>query len=159
MSCILDPLKMLVVAGALQDCIMEETKDKKNDVEAYVYDMRNKLHDNLHEFVMEPESARFLAQLQETKDWFNEDETKGVYITKLEELKKQAGLIKQHYKEHAERRSIDSLPKHVDLVLPLSDIRKKSEMLDMLCRPILMKPKPAPPKPATPKTSASPAPA
>lgn len=28
---------------ALQDRIMEETKDKKNALEAYVYDMRNKV--------------------------------------------------------------------------------------------------------------------
>ena len=27
---------------ALQDRVMEETKDRKNAVEAYVYDMRNK---------------------------------------------------------------------------------------------------------------------
>jgi len=32
---------------ALQDRIMEETKDKKNAVEAYVYDMRNKVEFNL----------------------------------------------------------------------------------------------------------------
>lgn len=30
---------------ALQDRVMEETKDKKNAVEAYVYDMRNKVDD------------------------------------------------------------------------------------------------------------------
>lgn len=29
---------------ALQDRIMEETKDKKNAVEAYVYEMRNKVN-------------------------------------------------------------------------------------------------------------------
>ncbi|KAJ0697580.1 putative Heat shock protein 70kD domain superfamily [Helianthus annuus] len=45
---------------------MEETKDKKNVVEAYVYDMRNKLHDKLHEFVTEPEREAFIAKLQET---------------------------------------------------------------------------------------------
>lgn len=28
---------------ALQDRVMEETKDKKNAVEAYVYEMRNKV--------------------------------------------------------------------------------------------------------------------
>ena len=28
---------------ALQDRVMEETKDKKNAVESYVYDMRNKV--------------------------------------------------------------------------------------------------------------------
>lgn len=32
---------------ALQDRIMEETKDKKNAVESYVYDMRNKVEDFL----------------------------------------------------------------------------------------------------------------
>lgn len=49
------------------------------------------LHDNLHEFVTEPEREAFLAKLQETEDWLyedGEDETKGVYIAKLEELKK-----------------------------------------------------------------------
>lgn len=29
---------------ALQDRVMEETKDRKNAVEAYVYDMRNKVN-------------------------------------------------------------------------------------------------------------------
>ena len=29
---------------ALQDRVMEETKEKKNAVEAYVYDMRNKVY-------------------------------------------------------------------------------------------------------------------
>lgn len=33
---------------ALQDRVMEETKDKKNAVEAYVYDMRNKVQSSLN---------------------------------------------------------------------------------------------------------------
>jgi heat shock protein 4 len=33
---------------ALQDRVMEETKEKKNAVEAYVYDMRNKVEFNLY---------------------------------------------------------------------------------------------------------------
>ncbi|XP_076902725.1 heat shock 70 kDa protein 15-like [Bidens hawaiensis] len=98
---------------ALQDRLMEETKDKKNAVEAYVYDMRNKLHDKLHEFVTEPKREAFLAKLQETEDWLyedGEDETKGVYIAKLDELKKQGDPIEQWYKEHSERGSfVDQL--------------------------------------------------
>ncbi|MFS7980794.1 putative Heat shock protein 70 family [Helianthus anomalus] len=98
---------------ALQDRVMEETKDKKNAVEAYVYDMRNKLHDKLHEFVTEPEREAFIAKLQETEDWLyedGEDETKGVYIAKLDELKKQGDPIEQRYKEHSERGSfVDQL--------------------------------------------------
>nr|XP_043623081.1 heat shock 70 kDa protein 14 [Erigeron canadensis] len=197
---------------ALQDRVMEETKDKKNAVEAYVYDMRNKLHDKLHEFVTESEREQLIAKLQQTEDWLyedGEDETKGVYVAKLEELKKQGDPIEHRYKEHSERGSFvdqlvnhiswfrqaaassdpkydhidmsekqkvlnecseaenwlrekkqqqDSLPKHADPVLLLTDIRKKHEAFDKLCRPIMSKPKPAPPKPATPEKPASPAP-
>ncbi|KAB2611338.1 heat shock 70 kDa protein 15-like [Pyrus ussuriensis x Pyrus communis] len=91
---------------ALQDRVMEETKDKKNVVEAYVYDMRNKLNDKYQEFVTEPEKEAFIAKLQEVEDWMyedGEDETKGVYIAKLEELKKQGDPIEERVKEHMER--------------------------------------------------------
>ena len=112
---------------ALQDRIMEETKDRKNAVEAYVYDMRNKvchialavsdgqflcpiriiicesdpflslsfsavqLNDKYQEFVTPPDKDQFIARLQEVEDWLyeeGEDETKSVYVAKLEELKK-----------------------------------------------------------------------
>ncbi|RZR92723.1 hypothetical protein BHM03_00021077 [Ensete ventricosum] len=72
---------------ALQDRVMEETKEKKNAVEAYVYDMRNKYQ----EFVMPSEKDELIAKLQEVEDWLyeeGEDETKGVYVAKLEELQK-----------------------------------------------------------------------
>ncbi|CAL9010175.1 unnamed protein product [Prunus brigantina] len=94
---------------ALQDRVMEETKDKKNAVEAYVYDTRNKLNDKYQEFVTEPEREAFIARLQEVEDWLyedGEDETKGVYIAKLEELKKQGDPIEERYKEHTERGTV-----------------------------------------------------
>lgn len=104
---------------ALQDRVMEETKEKKNAVEAYVYEMRNKvsygypffmmsfsqcwiltelmiflffqLHDKYQDFVTESQREELSGKLQEVEDWLyedGEDETKGVYIAKLEELKK-----------------------------------------------------------------------
>ncbi|CAN4084864.1 unnamed protein product [Withania somnifera] len=91
---------------ALQDRVMEETKDKKNAVESYVYDMRNKLSDKYQEFVTDSEREPFIAKLQEVEDWLyedGEDETKGAYIARLEELKKQGNPIEQRYKEYAER--------------------------------------------------------
>ncbi|KAK9060466.1 hypothetical protein SSX86_021170 [Deinandra increscens subsp. villosa] len=93
---------------ALQDRIMEETKDKKNAVEAYVYDMRNKLGDKLHDFVTDLDRKALLTKLQETQDWIygdGEDETKDAYIAKLNELKKQGNPVEQRYKEHSERGS------------------------------------------------------
>ncbi|KAF8388996.1 hypothetical protein HHK36_025681 [Tetracentron sinense] len=91
---------------ALQDRVMEETKDKKNAVEAYVYDMRNKLHDKYQDFVAASEREELISKLQEVEDWLydeGEDETKGVYIAKLEELKKQGDPIEERYKESLER--------------------------------------------------------
>ncbi|KAG8643545.1 heat shock 70 kDa protein 15 [Manihot esculenta] len=94
---------------ALQDRVMEETKDRKNAVEAYVYDMRNKLSDKYQEFVTDPEREEFTTKLQAVEDWLyedGEDETKGVYIAKLEELKKQGDPIEERYKEYTERGSV-----------------------------------------------------
>ncbi|XP_075503683.1 heat shock 70 kDa protein 14-like [Primulina tabacum] len=94
---------------ALQDRVMEETKDKKNAVEAYVYEMRNKLHDKYHEFISDPERDQFISKLQEVEDWLyedGEDETKGVYVAKLEELKRQGDPVEQRYKEHTERGTV-----------------------------------------------------
>ncbi|XP_004506856.1 heat shock 70 kDa protein 15-like [Cicer arietinum] len=94
---------------ALQDRVMEETKDKKNAVEAYVYETRNKLNDKYHDFVTASEREDLTAKLQEVEDWLyeeGEDETKGVYIAKLEELKKQGDPIEERYKEFTERGTI-----------------------------------------------------
>ncbi|KAL1533204.1 heat shock 70 kDa protein 14-like [Salvia divinorum] len=94
---------------ALQDRVMEETKDKKNAVESYVYDMRNKLHDKYHDFVTDSEREHLITILQEVEDWLyedGEDETKGVYVAKLEELKKQGDPIEERFKEHSERGSV-----------------------------------------------------
>lgn len=44
---------------ALQDRVMEDTKDKKNAVEAYVYDMRNKVDDL--RFINDHSTAKILA--------------------------------------------------------------------------------------------------
>ncbi|XP_042407686.1 heat shock 70 kDa protein 15-like isoform X2 [Zingiber officinale] len=98
---------------ALQDRVMEETKDRKNAVEAYVYDMRNKLHDMYEAFVTTSEKDELIAKLQEVEDWLyedGEDETKGVYVAKLEELRKQGTPIEERYREWTERTpAIDQL--------------------------------------------------
>lgn len=93
---------------ALQDRVMEETKDKKNAVEAYVYDMRNKMYEKYREYATDAEREDLAAKLQETEDWLyedGEDETKGVYVAKLEELKKLGDPIEERFKEEEARGS------------------------------------------------------
>lgn len=91
---------------AIQDKIMEETKDKRNAVESYVYDMRNKLFNKYHNYATEFERKELTQKLQKTEDWLYEegdDESKGVYVAKLEELKRIGDLIEQRYKEEEAR--------------------------------------------------------
>lgn len=93
---------------ANQDKIMEETKDKKNAVESYVYDMRNKLFNKYHSYAMEHEREELSQRLQQTEDWLYEegdDESKGVYVAKLDELKRIGDPIEQRYKEGEARAS------------------------------------------------------
>jgi hypothetical protein len=49
------------------------------------------LYDRLEPYVTEAEKSTLSSKLQQTEDWLyedGEDETKGVYIAKLNELKK-----------------------------------------------------------------------
>lgn len=55
------------------------------------YPLCLQLSEKYEEFVTPSEKEEFMAKLQEVEDWLyedGEDETKGVYIAKLEELKK-----------------------------------------------------------------------
>lgn len=186
---------------ALQDRIMEETKDKKNAVEAYVYDMRNKMYEKYRDYATDGEREDLASKLQETEDWLyedGEDETKGVYVAKLAELTKLGGPIEERFKEEEARGpSVEQLQNclnwyreaalskdprydHIDVaekekvvaecnkaeewlkdkksqqvhiprsgnpVLLSADMKKKTEVLDRFCKPIMTKPRP---KPASP---------
>ena len=74
---------------ALQDRVMEETKERKNAVEEYVYGMRAKITEALAAYVDPATAESFTKLLSDTEDWLyedGEDETKGVYVAKLEEM-------------------------------------------------------------------------
>ncbi|GJV22548.1 ribonuclease H-like domain-containing protein [Tanacetum coccineum] len=63
---------------------------------AILYSRFVNLHDKLFEFVTDSDREQLIAKLQETEDCLyedGEDETKGVYVPKLDELKKPFGCI------------------------------------------------------------------
>ncbi|KAG6419152.1 hypothetical protein SASPL_121364 [Salvia splendens] len=87
---------------ALQDRVMKETNDMKNAVKSYAYDMRIKVRQRSSDLVL----RQLITSLQEVEEWLSgdgKDETKDVYVAKLEELKKQGDPIEESYKEHTER--------------------------------------------------------
>ncbi|XP_077243612.1 heat shock 70 kDa protein 16-like isoform X2 [Tasmannia lanceolata] len=91
---------------ALQDKVMEQTKERRNALEAYVYEMRNKLFDTYRSFATESEREEISRRLQETEDWLYEDgddESENVYTSKLGELKKLVDPIENRFKEEEAR--------------------------------------------------------
>lgn len=91
---------------ARQDIKMEQTKDKKNALESYVYDMRNKILNTYRSFATESEREGISRNLQQTEEWLYEDgddESEKVYSEKLEDLRKLVDPIESRYRDEEAR--------------------------------------------------------
>uniref|UniRef100_A0A0D9WTA4 Heat shock 70 kDa protein 16 n=1 Tax=Leersia perrieri TaxID=77586 RepID=A0A0D9WTA4_9ORYZ len=91
---------------AYQDKLVEQTKDRKNALESYVYDTRNKLSERYRSFATDSEREGISFTLQQTEDWLYEegdDETEAVYSRKLEELKRLVDPIENRCKDEEVR--------------------------------------------------------
>ncbi|KAL5972657.1 hypothetical protein ACLOJK_039462 [Asimina triloba] len=91
---------------AHQDRVVEQTKERKNSLEAYVYDMRNKLFDTYRSFTTDLEREEISRNLQQTEEWLYEDgddESEKVYTEKLEELKKLVDPVEYRFKNEESR--------------------------------------------------------
>ncbi|CAI9756597.1 unnamed protein product [Fraxinus pennsylvanica] len=91
---------------AQQDIMMERTKDKKNALESYVYEARNKILNTYRSFATDSEREGISSNLQQTEEWLYEDgddESESVYTEKLEDLKKIVDPVEHRYKEEEAR--------------------------------------------------------
>ncbi|KAK1281239.1 Heat shock 70 kDa protein 16 [Acorus gramineus] len=91
---------------AHQDWVVEQTKDRKNALEAYVYEIRNKLLEKYRSFATESEREGISRSLQQTEEWLYEDgddESENVYTGKLKELKKLVDPIENRYRDEESR--------------------------------------------------------
>lgn len=98
-------------AMVMEDKLVADTEEKKNELEAYIYDLRAKLDDQYAEFASEDEKTAIKAKLETTEDWLydeGDDTTKGVYISKIDEIRGMAGpIVQRHFeKVEAERRAV-----------------------------------------------------
>jgi len=69
----------------------EETADRKNALESYIYDMRNNLSDSLHVYTTPDMMTMFLKSIDSTAEWLYEegyDVDKKIYEEKLVDLRK-----------------------------------------------------------------------
>lgn len=88
------------------DRLQEETNDRKNALEEYILSIRHKMCDELAAYVKEEARADFSKKLDGMEDWLydeGEDQTKSVYIAKLQELRKTGDPIVLRKTEDATR--------------------------------------------------------
>ncbi|KAI0970551.1 heat shock protein Hsp88 [Xylaria arbuscula] len=100
-------------AMIMEDKLVADTEEKKNELETYIYDMRNKLDEQYADFANDDEKDKLRAKLTETEDWLyeeGEDTTKAVYISKIDEIRSMAGPITQRYfdKVEADRQALQA---------------------------------------------------
>ncbi|XP_049598516.1 heat shock 70 kDa protein 4a [Syngnathus scovelli] len=115
----------------MQDKLEKERNDSKNNVEEYVYEMRDKLHGPLEMFVTEADRDIFSLKLDDTETWLyedGEDEKKQVYIDKLEELKKIGQPIAERAMEAEERpRSFEELGRQIQSYMKIINAFKAKD--------------------------------
>uniref|UniRef100_A0A672QVT9 Heat shock protein 4a n=1 Tax=Sinocyclocheilus grahami TaxID=75366 RepID=A0A672QVT9_SINGR len=127
----------------MQDKLEKERNDAKNYVEEYVYEMRDKLHGVLENFVSEDRDS-FSLKLEDTENWLyeeGEDQQKQVYIDKLVELKKLGEPIQKRYTEAEERpKALDELGRQIQQYTKVVEAYKaKDELYDHLDELEMMK--------------------
>merc|ERR1712232_422503 len=110
----------LEVEMANQDRVVRETADMRNELESYIYDMRDKLmsESQLANYGTQAEKDAFDKKQMDTENWLYEDgfdATKSVYASKLAELKKLGGPIEARATEAAGRSTaIAAIQKNIE---------------------------------------------
>jgi len=84
-----------------------ETDVKRNDLEAYIFDMRDKIATGgqLAEFISNEDREKYTAELTKAEDWLYDavDATKIQFIEKLGDLTVQGDMAKWRFKENSIR--------------------------------------------------------
>ncbi|CAK7351163.1 unnamed protein product [Dovyalis caffra] len=112
---------------AQQDLKMERIKDKKNALESYVYEMRDKICSKYHSFATETERDEISITLQKTEEWLYEDgadESENIYNQKLEDLRKLVDPVENRYKGEEAREKARK-----DLLSRIADYRMNAGSL------------------------------
>ncbi|KAI4719520.1 heat shock protein 70 [Aureobasidium sp. EXF-10727] len=84
----------------MEDKLVADTEDKKNELEAYIYEMRAKIDEEYAEFSSDDEKTKLKEKLETSEDWLydeGDDATKAVYQSKIDEIRAIGGPIAQRY--------------------------------------------------------------
>jgi len=102
------------------DRLVQETSDMRNELESYIYDMRDKItmESSLGAYATDAEKDNYIKKNDETENWLYEDgfdAKKDVLAVKLSELKKLGGPVEKRAEEaQARPPAVASLQKNVE---------------------------------------------
>ena len=108
------------VAMTNADRVVRETSDARNELESYIYDMRDKIvsESQLAPYCTENEKTTFPTMLETFENWLYEegfDANKSVYVKKLDELKKVGNAIEnRQYEARTRPNAMSTLQKTVE---------------------------------------------
>ena len=104
---------------ALEDKLIKETADKRNELESYIYGMRDKLDASLKPYSTADESQKLKSMLVEAEDWLygdGFDEVKSAYVKRIDELRAVGNVIESRYVEETNRpQAINALKTQIEL--------------------------------------------
>jgi len=101
--------KLLDEETAMQAEMKEiiETDEKRNDLEAYIFNMRDKIEAGKEygDFISSPDREKFTSELTKSEDWLYDtyEGTKTQFVEKLTELKVTGDAVAWRYKEFGMR--------------------------------------------------------
>ncbi len=109
----------LEASMAFEDKLIVETADKRNELEAYLYSMRDKLDGGLKPYCTEAERSQLQAKMTDAEDWLygdGFDSTKQLYTKKIDELRALSDPIEHRLNEELARQpAIEQLQKQISL--------------------------------------------
>ncbi|OAL47658.1 heat shock protein Hsp88 [Pyrenochaeta sp. DS3sAY3a] len=102
-------------AMIMEDKLVADTENEKNNLEAFIYELKDKILDVYAEFASDDEKSRLNAKLETIEDWLyddGEDASKAQYVSKKEDIRSIAGPIIQRYNDKIEGERQALLEKH-----------------------------------------------
>jgi heat shock protein 4 len=89
----------------MEDKLVADTEHQKNDLESFIYELRDKMYGVYADFANDDEKSKLSAKLESIEDWLydeGEDASKAQYISKKDEIRSIAGPIIQRYNDKIE---------------------------------------------------------
>lgn len=89
----------------MEDKLVSDTEDKKNELESYIYELRGKIDGQYADFASDEEKAKLKEKLEQSEDWLydeGDDATRSVYIAKMDEIRFVAGPVVGRYLDKIE---------------------------------------------------------